>query len=89
MAKKRTFKLEFKHIDYWGRPIFKLVNEEIYFSSVNILFPDKKIAPNSKPEEIVNFFKKHPDYITYHGPTSDSDPYGGKADNWVYEFVDV
>lgn len=70
--------IKFHGIDYWNRPVYKNVDAELYFGSLNILFPDKAIAPNGTTEEINAFFKVNIEQLEYFGTTFDEhDPLGG------------
>ena len=70
--------IEFVCIDEWSRPIYKYVDRNIYLGSVDILFPNKEIAPNNTVEEINKYFQEHPEEFVYFGTSIDDDPYGGK-----------
>ena len=57
MANEWNFK--FEGIDYWSRPVFKCTKNNVRIGSVEILFPNKKIAPNNDPAEISEYFRNH------------------------------
>jgi len=76
MANKWTFK--FEGVDYWSRPVFKCINNDVRIGSVEILFPNKEIAPNCEPEKITEFFRnnKHELVIFGTSPIDEDDPLG-------------
>jgi len=83
----KIFNLEFICIDFWSKPVYKVVDKEVYFCSTDILFPDKDIAPNNTPAEINAYFKEHQDQIVLLGGNVDDDPDGRKAPHWEYNFI--
>ena len=73
-----TKDVKFKGIDSWNRPVYKIVDSNVYIGSVDTLFPDKHIAPNNTKEEIDEYFKNHLDELVIFGNTFDKgdDPLG-------------
>ena len=76
-TKRQTY-IKFECIDYWSRPVYKYINNNIYIGSTDYLLPDKRIAPNGTIEEINNFFRQNLDNFIYFGREIDGDPVGGK-----------
>jgi hypothetical protein len=83
------YTVKFEGIDDWNRPVFKDINSSNRFGSTEILFPDKKLAPNNTPEEITNFFKSLPKLgtLAYFGNKFNCEPYGTVKRTWYFEFV--
>lgn len=75
---KRQIYIEFISIDDWNRPLYKYVGRNFYLGSIEILFPNKEIAPNGTKEEINKYFQEHNEEFVYFGTESDCDPYGSK-----------
>ena len=76
MAKKRI-ELKFIGIDDWSRPVYKGLGTKNFFGSTNVLFPDKRIAPNDTVEEINNYFKENMFELCYFGNHFNCEPMGG------------
>lgn len=75
---------KFEGIDFWSRPVFKSTINETRIGSVDILFPDKKIAPNNTPEEISDYFRKNTDQLLIFGVTfNEDDPLGSPIGSHV------
>ena len=72
--------IKFKGIDYWSRPVYEVIDKNVYIGSLETLFPDKEIAPNNTKEEIDNYFREHLDELVIFGSTfdEDEDPLGTK-----------
>jgi len=68
-----TIDLKFKGIDFWSRPVYKVVDKNAYIGSVDILFPNRKIAPNNTIEEINEYFRNNLDQLCIFGSTFDED----------------
>jgi len=64
---------KFEGVDYWSRPVFKAIGSDVRIGSLDILFPNKDIAPNKTIEEITNYFKDNKDKLCYFGMTFDED----------------
>ena len=88
MAETKVFDLEFVSIDFWSRPVWKVVDKEVYFCSTDTLLPDKAVAPNGTPEEINAYFKDHQEEVVLLGGSMDDDPDGRKAAHWQYNFIE-
>ena len=73
---KRQTYITFIGIDDWSRPLFKYINRDIYLGSIEILFPNKQIAPNNTTAEIVHYFQQHNEAFVYFGTEPDDDPNG-------------
>ena len=55
----RKFVIKFRGVDDFNRPVFKVVDEAIYFGSTNILVPDKDRFPKGTKEEINEYFRQN------------------------------
>lgn len=84
----RTFTIKFRGIDDWNRPVYKDVDKNLYFGSVNILFPDKEIAPNNTPLEINAYFRNNIHQLELFGDKFNCEPHGGRAKNWEFIIID-
>ena len=71
MANEWNFK--FEGIDYWNRPVFKCTHNNVRIGSVEILFPNKELAPNNTAEEISEYFRNHIDDLVVFGSSFDED----------------
>lgn len=87
MNEKRVFDLEYQFVDFWGKPIYKVVDKNIYFCSIDTLLPNVTLFPNCTAEEINAYFREHQDQIVLLGSDPDQDPDGRKAANWEYNFI--
>ena len=67
-------KVKFFGIDYWSRPVFKDIERERYYGSLEILFDDYAT------EDIVLQKVTETDLV-YFGSTPDGDPYGDVVSN--------
>ncbi len=68
--------LTFYTIDFWGRPVYKVKDMNLHIGSVDTIFPNKTIAPNSTTKEINAYFREHLDELTIFGVHLDDDPLG-------------
>lgn len=84
----KTFDLKFKGIDSFNRPVYKVIDKNIYFGSTNVLFPNKEIAPNNTPDEINSYFRDNVEKIEFFGDKFDCEPNGGMAKNWRFNIID-
>ncbi len=79
---------EFEGIDYWSRPVFKATTSDTRIGSLDILFPNKEIAPNNTKEEITNYFKNNKNKLYLFGDTFDEhDPLGSKINPNKFEII--
>ena len=80
-----TIDIVFVGIDYWNRPVYKVVNKDLFIGSVDVLLPDVRIAPNGTVEEINEYFRNNLDQLVLFGSTfdEDHDPLGYKIKNTV------
>lgn len=85
----KVIKIQFVGIDWWSRPVYKDIDSSAHYGSVNVLFPNKAIAPNSTPEEINRFFVKNPGQLEYFGHEFDCEPMGGLPSHYKLEIVEV
>lgn len=71
----KTLNLEFRGIDDWNRPVYKVIDQKVYFGSVNKLFDW------GTPEEEVNaFFKENTQWLEFFGDHFGCEPNGGRND---------
>ena len=57
--------------------MFKVLEfDSMWVSSLEVLFPSEKIAPNKTAKEIIKYFKKNKKQLTIHGTNYDDDPLG-------------
>jgi hypothetical protein len=76
--------IKFKGVDWWGRPVYKVEDKEVYIGSTDTIFPDKEIAPNGTEEEINNYFRNNLDELVIFGTTfNEDDPLGTKIKNTI------
>ena len=70
----------FEGIDFWSRPVYRVLDMNVYVGSLTTLFPDKDIAPNGSKEEIDAYFKEHIEELVIFGDSfdDDQDPSGRK-----------
>jgi len=79
---------ELEGIDYWSRPVFKATSSETRIGSLDILLPDKNVAPNDTKEEITEYFKNNKDKLVLFGTTFDEDdPLGYKINVNKFEII--
>lgn len=68
--------LDYKGIDWWNRPIFKVtgskINYNLYVGSTNHLFDG-----NTPREEVIEFFEKNPRELEIMGTKFGCEPHGG------------
>ena len=79
---KKVIKVKFRGIDSHNRPIFKAINCNDYFGSVNFLF-----GKYEKPEKIVEFFQYHLSNLVYFGSHFDCEPLGLPLENVRLELI--
>lgn len=72
----RKIQIKFEGIDDWSRPVYKSKLTKSRYGSVNILFPDKEIAPNNSVEEINDYFKRNMYQLDYFGSSFNCEPMG-------------
>lgn len=84
----KTFYLKFRGIDDFNRPVYRVVDKKLYFGSVNVLLPDKNIAPNNTTKEINEYFRNNIKQLELFGSTFNCEPHGGHADNWNFVIID-
>ena len=82
MKETKIINIEFEGVDWWSRPVYKDVNTTIRYGSVNVLFPDKTIAPNGTVEEINAYFKENIGELCYFGAEFDCEPNGGMPEHY-------
>lgn len=74
--KKETLLIEYKGIDFWNRPIFKIKDRNLFMSDVNNLF-DR----GTTKKQIKEFYKGKDlrNHITIHGADIEDDPIGTRV----------
>lgn len=87
MPETKILNLEFICIDEWSRPVWKVVDKQVYFCSVDCLIPNRDLASHSTSAEINEHFKERQYLVVLLGGNIDDDPDGRKADHWEYNFV--
>jgi hypothetical protein len=85
---KIVIKIKLKGVDSFNRIIFKDINKSNYYGSINTLFPDNKLFPNSSNKDIIKYFKKNTDELEYFGTSFGCEPHGGIDERIVFEIVD-
>ena len=84
----RQFDIKFKRADSFNRPVYKVVDESIYFGSTEILIPDKNLFPNGTTEEINEYFRNNQNKIELFGSSFDCEPNGGNSSKWQFNIID-
>ena len=84
----RQFDIKFKGADSFNRPVYKVVDANIYFGSTEILIPDKKLFPKGTTEEINEYFRNNQDKIEFFGRRFDCEPNGGNSSKWQFNIID-
>lgn len=76
MGKNEILLIEYKCIDFWNRPIFKITDRNLYMSDVNNLFDT-----GTTKKQIQEFYKGKNlrDMITIHGANIEDDPLGTRV----------
>jgi len=80
-------KFKFEGIDDWNRPVYKQVDSNVRIGSVDILFPNKEIAPNNTVEEIDNYFKNNLDKLSIFGTDFNCEPLGYKLKTNIIKII--
>lgn len=64
--------LDYKGVDFWSRPIFKVLEfKSVYVCSVDTLFDN-----SDPPKKVINHFKKNKSELVIFGSNLDDDPLG-------------
>lgn len=84
----KTFDIKFKGIDDWNRPVWKVVDKQIYFGSTMILLPDKGLFPKGTTEEVNNYFRENQNKIELFGSSFNCEPHGGNSPKWKFNIID-
>lgn len=84
----RQFDIKFKGADSFNRPVYKVVDANIYFGSTEILIPDKNLFPNGTTEEINEYFRNNQNKIELFGSSFDCEPNGGNSSKWQFNIID-
>ena len=66
-------KIEFEGIDSWNRPVYKQLGTNVRIGSVDVLFPNRSIAPNNTRDEIDAYFRNNKNKLVIFGTTFDED----------------
>ena len=80
--KYKIIQIKFKGIDDWNRPVYKVVDKNIYFGSTEKLF-----SHNDEKNKIDKFFKENIKLLEYFGRSFNCEPMGGIGKNKL-EIVD-
>lgn len=75
---KNQYYLKFETFDDWSRPVYKLINRQVYIGSIEHLFPDKNVSETNDIKEINAYFREHLNELSYFGTIIDDDPLGKK-----------
>jgi hypothetical protein len=78
---KRIIEIKFRGVDRWDRPVFKQVDKNIYFGSVNTLMPNKT------KEEIITYFEDNLQELEFFGDSFDCEPHGGNSPKWKFKII--
>ena len=84
----REFDIKFRGVDDFHRPVFKVIDEAIYFGSTEILVPDTKLFPNGTKEEINQYFRENQNKIELFGSSFNCEPNGGNSPKWKFNIID-
>lgn len=79
--------IKFKGVDDWNRPVFKDINSNTYYGSVNILVPDKELIPNNTTKGISEYFKDNIHQLEYFGDHFGCEPNGGLNSNTILNII--
>ena len=79
---ERNIDIKFKGIDDWNRPVYKVVDKNIFFGSVNKLF-----NYNASDTEVNEYFRSNLEELEFFGDHFGCEPHGGRASNWVFNIV--
>jgi len=74
----KELELKFVEVDWWGRPIYSVKGMNIYVCSVDVIFPNKEIAPDGSVEQINEYFRNNLDQLVIFGNDLEADPLGTK-----------
>ena len=69
--KMKKLKIRYIRIDSWNRPVFRAIDKQMYFGSVNFLFRNE-----DEPQKIEEFFEKNIDNLVYFGSHYNCEPLG-------------
>lgn len=64
--------IQFKGVDPFNRPVFKVLEKSYYIGSINTLF-----SHNTGEQEIVDYFKEHKEELIFFGHSFGCEPEGG------------
>ncbi len=78
----KHFDIKFRGIDSWNRPVYKVVDKNIYFGSVNMLF-----NYDAGVTEVNEYFRNNLEDLEFFGDHFGCEPHGGRASNWVFNIV--
>lgn len=76
---------KFEGVDYWSRPVFKLIDSEVRIGSVVRL-----VGNNKELKEVKEYFKTNPDELVIFGTTFDMDfdPIGTPVKKGLIQIID-
>lgn len=70
--------LEFRGVDDWSRPIYKVQGQKLYIGSTDVLIPDNRIGVQNSEAEINAYFRENLNQLTIFGSSFNCEPYGAK-----------
>lgn len=86
---KTNLDVKFKGIDDFNQVRYKCVNYNVYLGTNEVLFPNKKIAPNNTKEEINNYFRNNLDKLLIFGNSFNCEPLGTRVGTkWNINIID-
>lgn len=72
----KQLNVQLETIDFWGRVQYKVQDRQVYLTNLEILFPNKDIAPNNDLKKINDYFKEKPELLIIHNVSINDDPLG-------------
>lgn len=74
---------KFEGVDYWNRPVFKLIDGVVRIGSL-----EKLVSTKEEIEEVIEYFKANPDELVIFGTTFDEeDPLGTSIKKGVIKII--
>ena len=84
----KFFHIKFKGVDDFHRPVYKVVDKNIYFGSTSILWGDPAWLPSRTKEEANDFFRARPEHLELFGSSFNCEPMGGFSKKWRIKIID-
>lgn len=63
----KEYNIKFKGIDYWGRPVYKVQELNVYIGDI------EKLWSNTTKEEVDEYYRNHLNQLVIFGNTFDED----------------